>query len=98
MSNGLLIKCMGCDLRGTKRCTRCKKAWYCSIECQRTDWTLHHSKVCTQTATVAIRILDKVSEYLNKKWMIEPLLTDIVQGLSLLVQGTRGTLVVNVDP
>jgi len=24
-----------------KRCTRCKKVWYCSQECQKTDWGTH---------------------------------------------------------
>jgi len=24
-----------------KRCGRCKKAWYCSVECQRKDWSIH---------------------------------------------------------
>lgn len=24
-----------------KRCTRCKARWYCSVDCQKSDWETH---------------------------------------------------------
>ena len=30
---------MLCDNDGTRFCTRCRVAWYCSEECQKKDWT-----------------------------------------------------------
>lgn len=29
-----------------RRCSKCKARWYCSVECQRTDWK-EHKKHCT---------------------------------------------------
>ena len=34
-----------CDKRGIKKCSRCGKARYCSVECQRKCWK-EHKKVC----------------------------------------------------
>jgi len=34
-------KCAVCGEAATKRCSRCKNAWYCSRECQVGDWKSH---------------------------------------------------------
>lgn len=39
-----------CDICGElkahlKRCSQCKKKWYCSKKCQREDWN-KHKKIC----------------------------------------------------
>ncbi|KAH8109540.1 hypothetical protein DFH11DRAFT_923369 [Phellopilus nigrolimitatus] len=34
------------DGENFKRCSRCKKIVYCSVECQRTDWMKGHKKDC----------------------------------------------------
>lgn len=36
-------ECCG-EFTATKRCSGCKKAWYCSEECQNTNWVLHTYK------------------------------------------------------
>ena len=38
----LRMSCAGCgEKEGTKRCSRCKVAWYCSADCQRKAWAAH---------------------------------------------------------
>eukprot|EP01084_Bolivina_argentea_P320322 555759_1 len=37
--------CGWCKKAGTKRCSRCKKATYCSQICQRNHWKIH-KKIC----------------------------------------------------
>jgi hypothetical protein len=37
--------CITCKSVATKRCSGCKRACYCSAECQRNDW-LHHKEIC----------------------------------------------------
>ncbi len=39
----------GCQKKATSTCTRCKKARYCSKECQLTDWSKQHKLVCKPT-------------------------------------------------
>jgi hypothetical protein len=34
----------GCGKPATKICGRCRKKWFCSLECQRYDWTAHQSQ------------------------------------------------------
>ena len=31
-----------CSKPGSKRCTRCRTVWYCSITCQTQDWKAGH--------------------------------------------------------
>ena len=38
-------QCAHCTRPGTKRCSRCKKVWYCSQACQRKQWPLH-KEIC----------------------------------------------------
>jgi hypothetical protein len=37
--------CLVCRSTATKRCMGCKQAQYCSVECQKVDWT-HHKTIC----------------------------------------------------
>ena len=39
-------KCALCGKEATKRCSRCKKTWYCTAEHQKQDWKLHKRTVC----------------------------------------------------
>lgn len=43
-------RCEGCqwyvDLEDIKKCAKCKKALYCSRECQKKDWLRQHKKDC----------------------------------------------------
>jgi len=37
--------CITCKSVARLRCGGCKRACYCSAECQRNDW-LHHKEIC----------------------------------------------------
>lgn len=40
-------ECATCRKKGKLfRCSRCKKALYCSVECQKKSWIESHSKLC----------------------------------------------------
>lgn len=40
---GLLegFNCNNCHQNATKRCSKCKQVWYCSRDCQLSDWKVH---------------------------------------------------------
>jgi len=42
-----------CSEEGTSRCTGCRQAQYCSVECQRADWQDGHNKECALLARPA---------------------------------------------
>ena len=37
--------CSVCSSKTTKRCSKCKMAWYCCRECQVNDWN-EHKLIC----------------------------------------------------
>jgi len=37
--------CNSCGKEAEKRCSTCGDVFYCSVECQRSDWSTH-KKVC----------------------------------------------------
>ncbi len=39
----------GCSNIGANRCSRCREVWYCSVDCQRKDWT-RHKPTCSKSA------------------------------------------------
>lgn len=39
------MKCNKCGKEGNKRCSKCKKVFYCSIKCQKDDWK-DHKVIC----------------------------------------------------
>ncbi|KAJ7054651.1 hypothetical protein C8F01DRAFT_481024 [Mycena amicta] len=39
-------RCAACGAVAEKRCGKCKKMWYCSAECQKTDWKAKHRLAC----------------------------------------------------
>jgi MYND finger/RING-type zinc-finger len=46
------IECDACGSRNpSKKCSSCKCAFYCSVECQRQDWTKRHKKECIPVET-----------------------------------------------
>lgn len=45
-NNVLKGNCTLCGNEATKKCSRCKKTWYCSAEHQKQDWKLHKKTVC----------------------------------------------------
>jgi hypothetical protein len=52
------FKCAGCGmvpegLKVHKICSRCKKAYYCTLSCQRSDWNSRHKAICEPPAPVS---------------------------------------------
>jgi len=63
-------KCDVCSSLGAKPCARCKRAFYCSAECQKTAWK-KHKKTCKAptsppTTEAELRVLHKGVHYLNR--------------------------------
>ncbi|RUS15111.1 hypothetical protein BC937DRAFT_92885 [Endogone sp. FLAS-F59071] len=42
------------DEESFKRCKRCRSVWYCSVECQRTDWK-EHKRTCQPWEKIVYR-------------------------------------------
>lgn len=47
--------CPICKKEATQLCSRCKKVYYCSIECQKNDW-INHKINCKQTRYVMLKL------------------------------------------
>jgi hypothetical protein len=46
-NEGVAHVCSGCQKVGAlQRCSRCKEKYYCSVECQKTDWVNHKVTCC----------------------------------------------------
>ena len=62
-------KCDVCSSLGAKPCARCKRAFYCSSECQKSAWKKHKKTCKTPTSPPAteaeLRILHKGIALLN---------------------------------
>lgn len=57
------IHCQICDNPGTKRCSKCHCAWYCSVECQKNDWENHRTNFCS--------LWQGPGNVVNNPWFIE---------------------------
>jgi len=63
-------KCNVCSSLGAKPCARCKRAFYCSSECQKSAWK-KHKKTCKAPTTppaneAELRVLHKGMHFLNR--------------------------------
>ncbi|GFO10820.1 programmed cell death protein 2 [Plakobranchus ocellatus] len=43
--------CSLCGAKGTKKCSQCKRTYYCSKQHQVADWKAGHKKVCLEVST-----------------------------------------------
>ena len=43
------FKCAKCKKEAFKRCSKCKKVWYCSKECQVSHWKESHKAECVES-------------------------------------------------
>jgi hypothetical protein len=43
------MSCPACKKIAKKRCTGCKRTWYCSVDCQKHDYKKKHARLCKET-------------------------------------------------
>lgn len=49
----LALECIDCQKRAFRLCGGCRRAYYCSTECQRYDWSDGHKQMCAQTTQIS---------------------------------------------
>lgn len=54
---GRCLVCMGMQ-PATKACGKCRKIWYCCVQCQKDDWR-EHKKVCCTAESVEVETAAK---------------------------------------
>ena len=52
--------CAHCSAKGKMRCSRCTRVWYCSKDCQKSDWR-NHTLIC-RTQAQAARVANEEAE------------------------------------
>nr|KAF6425870.1 tudor domain containing 1 [Molossus molossus] len=62
--------CHRCGLFGSQRCSQCKQTYYCSIACQRRDWSAH-SIVCKPVQQNFHKLEDNKSPYETKNMEVK---------------------------
>lgn len=51
--------CSECSKESSLKCGACKEEWYCSKECQRSNWTFHKSVCKQKQAVIKLREIEK---------------------------------------
>ena len=64
-------KCALCNSEATATCSKCKSAYYCSRNCQKSDWKIH-KKTC-----------NPISKHTQTPVVESPLDAEIMENLSL---------------
>eukprot|EP00536_Pseudo-nitzschia_multiseries_P009717 jgi/Psemu1/288637/fgenesh1_pg.279_\ len=82
-------KCQVCQKEASKKCSRCSLAWYCTVECQRTDWKQHKSVCNSEFQSNQYELHKKAFDAIIEKYNLktEKRSSEIAE---LLTNGTDG--------
>ncbi len=56
-----MSKCV-CGKVGMQKCSRCNASYYCSRECQLSDWQIHKS-LCSERSDYVCKLADELSKW-----------------------------------
>ncbi|KAI6010140.1 hypothetical protein EDC04DRAFT_2770593 [Pisolithus marmoratus] len=59
--------CAGSPASGLKRCTGCRKVWYCTSTCQNNDWPIHKFECTAIQNCDAVRCLGRIMWQIKRK-------------------------------
>uniref|UniRef100_A0A7S2PP54 MYND-type domain-containing protein n=1 Tax=Leptocylindrus danicus TaxID=163516 RepID=A0A7S2PP54_9STRA len=68
-------------MKQLKKCTRCMNAFYCSVECQRTQWRAGHKEACRKPGQIEPGDLMKLVK-LQRRSDLNGLIVETVTALS----------------
>ncbi|CAG8454935.1 24281_t:CDS:2 [Dentiscutata erythropus] len=67
MVNTRCDNCLEIPIESLKRCSRCHKAFYCNVKCQKLAWSAHHKILCPIYKKEENKTLD--SDYMDEEML-----------------------------
>jgi hypothetical protein len=96
-------QCGALDVKVLK-CSQCMRVWYCSKECQRTDWTTRHREECVRYAEERVRsmlseeeVSSKVKAYVQRMWLKDERFSASLIALYECAEDVKGVFSLAVD-